>query len=242
MATPNHYNTLEVSPQATQAEIKTAYRRLAKLFHPDSNRETENHEDIARINVAYEVLSDPESRRSYDSELRYQSQLEAAGFDATSQQTRQQRNAAAQRQYQQRQTGQDADEQFDRWVNRIYAPVNRELAKILNALQDEIDDLSADPFDDELMENFQNYLEDCRDSLAKAQMTFRSMPNPPSVAGVAAHLYYCLNQVGDGIEELNLFTMNYDDHYLHTGQELFRIANQLRREAQSALKQSVASR
>lgn len=242
MTTSNHYHTLEISPQATQAEIKRAYRRLAKLFHPDSNRETESHEDIARINAAYEVLSDPDSRQSYDRELRYRSQLESVGIATDGQQTRQQRAAAAQRQYQRRQTGQDADEQIDLWINRIYVPVNRELAKILNALRDQIDDLSADPFDDELMEDFQDYLEDCRDGLGKAQITFRSMPNPPSVAGVAAHLYYCLNQVGDGIEELNLFTLNYDDYYLHTGQELFRIANQLRREAQSALKQSVAAR
>jgi len=34
------------------------------------------------------------------------------------------------------------------------------------------------------------------------------MPNPANVASVAAHLYYCLNQVGDEIEELNWFTLN----------------------------------
>jgi len=43
------------------------------------------------------------------------------------------------------------------------------------------------------------------------------MPNPPSVAGAAAHLYYCLNHVGDGLDELD-FPLNYDEH-LHMGQE-----------------------
>jgi molecular chaperone DnaJ len=103
-------------------------------------------------------------------------------------------------------------------------------------LQRQIDDLAADPFDDELMEDFQAYLQDCRDLLQQADKTFRSIPNPPSVAGVAANLYYCLNQVGDGIEQLEFFTNNYDEYYLHTGQELFRIATGLRREAQATVR------
>jgi molecular chaperone DnaJ len=42
--------------------------------------------------------------------------------------------------------------------------------------------------------------------------------------------------LGDGIEDLSLFTLNYDDYYLHTGQELFRIATSLRYEAKDAVK------
>jgi molecular chaperone DnaJ len=61
------------------------------------------------------------------------------------------------------------------------------------------------------------------------------MPNPSTVAGVAAHLYYCINQVGDGLDELERFTSSYNEYYLHTGQELFRIARGLRREAQAAM-------
>ncbi|QYO63069.1 hypothetical protein [Leptolyngbya sp. 7M] len=117
-----------------------------------------------------------------------------------------------------------------------FQPVNRMLGQILSPLQDQIDELAADPFDDELLEEFLIYLEDCRDYLQRAQQSFRSMPNPSNVAGVAAHLYYCLNQVGDGIDELERFTTSYDEHYLHTGQELFRIAYGLRREAQAAMK------
>jgi molecular chaperone DnaJ len=59
------YERLGVSPSATEAEIKTAYRRLAKILHPDSGTPG----DVARfrgIQEAYETLSDPEKRRSYD--------------------------------------------------------------------------------------------------------------------------------------------------------------------------------
>ena len=243
MAISNHYQTLNISPEATQLEIKKAYRRLAKLFHPDSNQTIASHDQITQINAAYEILGDPQSRRSYDQQLqRARGQANTSQGNWNGKPTHPERTAAAQRKYQRRQTGQDADEQLELWLNRVYVPVNRLLARILNALHEQVDDLSADPFDDELMGEFQAYLEDCRQFLAQAQSTFRSLPNPPSVAGVAAHLYYCLNQVGDGIEELNTFTLNYDDHHLHVGQELFRIANRLRREAQSALKEVAVSR
>ena len=79
-------------------------------------------------------------------------------------------------------------------------------------------------------------MKNCREFLEQAQLYFRSIPNPAPLPGVAASLYYCLNQVGDGIDEFEFFTLNYDDNYLHTGQEMFRIATRLSREAQAALK------
>jgi molecular chaperone DnaJ len=71
MSNSNHYDTLDVSPQATSTEIKQAYRRLAKRFHPDSQSETADPEKIIQVNAAYEILSDPNRRRSYDQQLRY---------------------------------------------------------------------------------------------------------------------------------------------------------------------------
>lgn len=233
MAQANHYNTLDVSPNASQAEIKQAYRKLAKQFHPDSNRETASHDQITQVNAAYEVLGDPQQRRVYDQQLN-----DRAGISGyTHRQSRQQRAAeAAQNQANRRQGGRVSDEQFEQWMNRVYQPVNRLLNQIITPLQDQINDLAADPFDDELLGDFQTYLDDCRGYLQRAQTSFQSMPNPSNVAGVAAHLYYCLNQVGDGIDELERFTSSYDEHYLHTGQELFRIARGLRREAQAAIR------
>lgn len=230
MSDHNHYDILNVERDATSAEIKQAYRRLAKRFHPDSQSETANVEKIIQVNAAYEVLSDPNRRRSYDQQLRY----------STTQpqyQNRQQRTADAQQYYQRhRHTGRDADARLEEWMQQVYAPVNRLINHILNPLKTQIDELSADPFDDELMTEFQDYLEECQHYLKQAQLIFHSKPNPSTVAGAAARLYYCLNHIGDGLEELERFTQNYDDHYLHTGQELFRIAGFLRYEARDAVK------
>lgn len=59
---------LEVSEKATFLEIKRSYRRLARKYHPDRNRNSRSEENIKRLNQAYEVLSDKEKRRLYDSE------------------------------------------------------------------------------------------------------------------------------------------------------------------------------
>lgn len=238
MSLPNHYQTLEIADSASQAEVRQAYRRLAKRFHPDTQSQFSDHDRITQINAAYEVLGDPARRSEYDRNRWQSAQLEAAGFAAnTSKRSRQQRTADMQTHYQQRrQSSHAADAQFDQWIKQVYRPVNQRVNRIVKPLRSQIRELSADPFDDELMEGFQAYLENCRHELEDAQRIFQSMPNPGTVASVAAHLYYCMNQLEDGIEELERFTMNYDDSYLHTGQELFRISSGLRKEAQEALR------
>ncbi len=70
MPDSNHYETLKISNHASRAAIKQAYRRSVKIFHPDSNPETTDDQEIIRINAAYEVLSVTQSRLNYDKELR----------------------------------------------------------------------------------------------------------------------------------------------------------------------------
>jgi curved DNA-binding protein CbpA len=63
---PYYYQILEIDSDASQEEVKGAYRRLAKLYHPDINREPGAAAKFIRIQQAYEVLSDLESRNRYD--------------------------------------------------------------------------------------------------------------------------------------------------------------------------------
>ena len=60
------YETLEVSPNATSDEIKKSYRRLARKYHPDINKEKDAEEKFKEINAAYEILSDEQKRKQYD--------------------------------------------------------------------------------------------------------------------------------------------------------------------------------
>ncbi|HEC1752781.1 TPA: J domain-containing protein [Campylobacter lari] len=60
------YETLGVSQNASADEIKKAYRKLARQYHPDINKEADAEEKFKEINAAYEILSDEKKRAQYD--------------------------------------------------------------------------------------------------------------------------------------------------------------------------------
>lgn len=62
----DYYKTLGVDRKATQDEIKRAYRKLARKYHPDVSKETDAEQKFKDVGEAYEVLKDPEKRVAYD--------------------------------------------------------------------------------------------------------------------------------------------------------------------------------
>lgn len=74
----NYYELLGVEPNATTEEIKSAYRELARIFHPDSNffdeilgdtKSPENDAAFTRVTDAYQILIHPDKRKEYDESL-----------------------------------------------------------------------------------------------------------------------------------------------------------------------------
>ena len=64
----DYYKTLGILKQASSIEVKIAYRRLARKYHPDRNSDVSD-DVMKNINIAFEVLSDPDKRKEYDEKI-----------------------------------------------------------------------------------------------------------------------------------------------------------------------------
>ena len=225
----NPYAELGVTAQATQAELKAAYRRLVKQHHPDAGGDPER---ILALNAAWELVGDAERRRQFD-------RNHAGGYsglqaDAVAEARRRgARNARASRAASAASgQGAAADDALVHWLQTVYAPVDRQLGQVINPFPAQLRALSADPYDDTLMEAFCTYIETSQHKLEKVKLLYQSLPVPASARGFGLSLYHCLSEVEDAINELERYTMGYVDSYLHDGREMLREAKQRRQRLQ----------
>ncbi|MGA0338914.1 MAG: J domain-containing protein [Vulcanococcus sp.] len=213
------YLVLGVAATASGAEIKAAYRALVKQHHPDAGGD---EEAILAINAAWEVLRDRERRAEHDRH-RVVSSHESTVRSAAAGRAARKATAESAR----------GDEALLLWLQTVYGPIDRLLGQVINPFPAEFKALSADPYDDQLMEAFCSYLEQSQAKLEKVETLYRSMAAPASAQGFSLSVYHCLSQVKDAVVELERYTMGYVDNYLHDGREMLREAKQRRTRLQA---------
>tara|TARA_Y100000589_G_C27034557_1_gene580465 strand:- start:37 stop:711 length:675 start_codon:yes stop_codon:yes gene_type:complete len=209
----NFYKELGLEENASIVEIKSAYRLLAKKYHPDTGG---NNEKFLAIQIAWETLNDPQKKAIHDQTLLDQNFTSRNKKENWSLEFEKKKNNS---------TFQDQD--IKDWIKNIYEPSNRYITQAIKPLHSEIKKLSADPYDDELMNDFCSYIKDSRKKIEKASNLFKTKAVPNSISSIGLDLYHCFSQVQDALDELDRYTQGYVDDYLFDGKQMMKEAQRI---------------
>ena len=208
------YQILKVHPSAKLEEIKKAYRKLVKIHHPDKGGDSAV---MLEVNSAWEILK----KKHKDLNLNKVNNSKVYN----------------QNEYKRETNNYSKSEDIKKWFQNIYLPIDKLLGQIINPLGSKIRDLSADPYDQILMDSFCLYLEESKNKITKIKKIYTSFASPSIIRDFSLDLYHCLSHVEDGINELERYTMGYVDNYLHDGKAMIAIAKKKRKFLQSNKKE-----
>ena len=206
----NFYEELGLEKNATKSEIKSSYRSLVKKHHPDAGGEKER---FLAIQNAWETLNDPIKKEQYDRNF-FSSN---SSFDSLKENWEEKLNSK-------KYNSSNKDKEVETWIKEIYTPINRLISQIIKPLNKEIKELSADPYDDQLMENFCSYISLSQKKIEKVEKIYNKKLVPKSISNLGLDLYHCFSQVKDALSELDRYTQGYVDNYLFDGKEMIKEA------------------
>ena len=209
----NLYDELGLKKNATKSEIKSSYRSLVKQHHPDAGGEKER---FLAIQNAWETLNDPIKKEQYDRQFLSSN----SAYDSLNENWEDKFNSK-------KYNSSDKDKEVEIWIKEIYTPINRLISQIIKPLNNEIKELSADPYDDQLMENFCNYISVSQKKIEKVEKIYYKKIVPNSNSALGLDLYHCFSQVKDALSEFDRYTQGYVDDYLFDGKEMIKEAKRI---------------
>ena len=211
--TRNLYKILDLKDNATQDEIKSSYRRLVKRHHPDAGGEQDR---FLAIQEAWEILNDPFKKEQYDKTI--PSLHQTSNFNNMNWEEKVNTKKHSSR---------IKDNEVKNWIKNIYNPTNRLISQIIKPLSQEIKELSADPYDEELMDKFCQYITLSQKKIEKVDKLYKSISVPYSISFLGLDLYHCFSQIKDALSELDKYTQGYVDDYLFDGKEMMKEAKRI---------------
>ena len=209
----NFYEELGLEKTATNNEIKSKYRFLVKKHHPDAGGEKER---FIAIQNAWETLNDPVKKEKYDRKIFSSS----TSFDSLNENWEEKFNSN-------KYNSSMKDKEVETWIKEIYTPINRLISQIIKPLNNEIKELSADPYDDQLMENFCTYINQSQKKIEKVVNIYNKRIVPKSISSLGLDLYHCFSQVKDALSEFDRYTQGYVDDYLFDGKQMIKEAKRI---------------
>ena len=209
----NLYKELGLKKNASNSEIKSSYRSLVKQHHPDAGGEKER---FLAIQNAWEILNDPIKKEQYDKNFFSSS----TSFDSLNENWEEKINSK-------KYNSSIKDREVEKWIKEIYTPINRSISQIIKPLNNEIKELSADPYDDKLMENFCSYINLSQKKIEKVEKIYYKKIVPKSITALGLDLYHCFSQVKDALSEFDRYTKGYVDDYLFDGKEMIKEAKRI---------------
>ncbi len=209
----NFYKELGLDKNATKSEIKSSYRSLVKQHHPDAGGEKER---FLAIQNAWETLNDPIKKEQYDRNF-FSSN---SSFESLKEDWEEKLNSK-------KYNSSNKDKEVETWIKEIYAPINRLISQIIKPLNNEIKELSADPYDDQLMENFCSYISISQNKIEKVEKIYNKKLVPKSLSNLGLDLYHCFSQVKDALSEFDRYTQGYVYNYLFDGKEMIKEAKRI---------------
>ena len=219
------YEELGIKKDATKSEIKSAYRSLVKKHHPDTGGEKER---FFAIQNAWETLNDPITKEKYDKQIFSSYSSSNKLNENWEEKFNSKKNISSLK-----------DEEVRTWLKDIYNPINRLISQIIKPLNNEIKNLSGDPYDEQLMETFCSYISLSQKKIEKVDKIYNSKAVPKSISNLGLDLYHCFSQVKDSLSELERYTQGYVDDYLFDGKEMMKEAKRIQSKMSSNKKNKI---
>ncbi|MCA0314171.1 MAG: DnaJ domain-containing protein [Candidatus Melainabacteria bacterium] len=205
-----HYEILGVLPTVSADEIKQAYRSLVKSKHPDlsytdksDNQVVSETEFMMSVNEAYSVLIDVDKRADYDLTI-FSHRTPTIPKHA--------------------QDSLDEERARERFLRAVFNPLKRSIATVLKKYKAKLQILAQDIYAEDLLEDFEQYVEEIERTLLKASREFTDNPPPMTLIPAVQWMRHAIAQASDGLDELRYFLGNYDYDHLAMADNLFKIA------------------